>query len=89
MGSPSPDRMGASEGTDICMALLRVTWDLSPSTLPHPFPLSSVNSLQADTLGVQPNTEPHSFFRRAEEVLFFDLVNYFFGPRLIDVSDLH
>lgn len=38
---------------------------------------------------MQLKTEPHSFFGRAEEVLFFDLINYFLGPRPIYVPGLH
>lgn len=55
----------------------------------HSLFLVQIPFRQTDALGVQPKTEPHSFFRRAEEVLFFDLINDFFGPWLICVSGLH
>lgn len=83
----SRDRIDAKGGPDICMDPAHIPWDNSSFNLPHPLPLPGSHSVQSGTLGLQPKTEAHSFFRRAEEVLFFELGNSFLGPRLIYVAD--
>lgn len=81
----SRGRIDAKGGPDICMDPAHSTRNNSSLNLPHPLPLPSSHSVQAGTLG--PKTEAHSFFRRAEEVLFFELGNSFLGPRLIYIAD--
>lgn len=85
--STLPEEIDANEGTDSCMGLPFFT------SVHHLCGTPSLSLVQIPfrktPLGVQPETEPHSFFRRAEEALFFDLINDFFGSRPVYVSALH
>lgn len=89
----SRDRSEAKGSPDVCTGSAHITRNHAFHSggyfVPYPPLISSYKPFQADILGTQPKTELQSVFRRAEEVLFFDLINYFLGPRLIYVSDLH